>query len=167
MAETQDNNLRSVCRVFSVLSVSAVAFVASGIGFANVGIAGGHGHSAKAVEADSALASDAKIRGLELGEYRIRAYYPVEAQKSTVRFVLHAAVATENFAEAQRVVDSRQHKLRDEVIVATRMTPLALFDEPGLTTFRRRLLVRLRRNIPELTIDDVFVSEFQLSVKSL
>lgn len=167
MAETQDSTLRSVCRVFAVRSVSAVAFIASGIGFANVGFAGGHGHSAKAVEAENEFASDAKIRGLELGEYRIRAYHLVEAQKSTVRFVLHGAVASENFAAAQQVVDNRQHKLRDEVITATRMTPLILFNEPDLTSFRRRLLVRLRRNIPELTIDDVFVSEFQLTVKSL
>jgi hypothetical protein len=113
------------------------------------------------------VASNAKIRGIELGVYRIRAHYPVEAQKSVVRFVLHAAVATEHFAEAERIVEVRRHKLRDEVITATRMTPLTVFDESGLTSFRRRILVRLRRALPELLIDDVYVSDFQLAVKSL
>ena len=141
--------------------------VALGVGVGDVGFAGDHEPQAETVESENDAVSDAKTRGVELGEYRIRAYYPVEAQKSTVRFVLYAEVTTEHFAEAQQVIETRQHKLRDEVITATRMMPLAVFDEPGLTSFRRRILVRLRRTLPELPIDDVFVSDFQLTVTSL
>jgi hypothetical protein len=136
-------------------------------GMSDAGFAESHGHAALTLDAESELAADAKIRGVDLGEYRIRAHYPVESQKSTVRFVLHASIASEKFPEAQAVVENRRHRLRDEVITATRMTPLATFDEPGLTSFRRRILVRLRRTLPELPIDDVFVSDFQLTVKSL
>jgi hypothetical protein len=160
-----------------MISLTSVAYFALGVGGtvlasdhdSDHGSApvDGHGRATATVEFDSELLKDAKIRGLELGEYRIRAYYPVESQKSTVRFVLHAAVASERLAEAERMVENRRHKLRDEVITATRMTPLALFDEPGLTSFRRRILVRLRRMLPELPIDEVFVSDFQLTVKSL
>jgi hypothetical protein len=146
--------------------LALIAF-ALGLAIGDVGFASDHGPAAETSEMESDAASDAKVRGVELGEYRIRAYYPVEAQKSTVRFVLYDAVASEHFAEAQRVVDTRRHKLRDEIITATRMTPLAVFDEAGLTSFRRRILVRLRRTLPELPIDDVYVSDFQLTVKSL
>jgi hypothetical protein len=111
--------------------------------------------------------SGLKTRGIDLGEYRIRAYYPVDAQKSTVRFVLHVAVASEHYDRMQRLADAHEHKLRDQVITATRMSPLAIFDEPGLENFRRRIYLRLRRALPELAIDDVYVSEFQLTVKSL
>jgi hypothetical protein len=128
---------------------------------------GSHHESAADDEAEVEFASDAKTRGVELGEYRIRAYYPVEAQKSTVRFVLYATVPTERFVETNQLVDSRQHKVRDQVITATRMAPLAVFDEPGLESFRRRVLMRLRRALPELQFDDVYVSDFQLTVKSL
>jgi len=158
----QISSKRTVQRQLVVL-ISVVL----GISISEVAFASGHAPTAETIEADSDIALDVKIRGVELGEYKIRAYYPVDAQKSTVRFVLHAAVATERFAEAQQVVETRRHKLRDEVITATRMTPLAVFDEPGLTSFRRRILVRLRRTLPELPIDDVFVSDFQLTVKSL
>jgi hypothetical protein len=147
-------------------AVLAWSTLALGFGVGNVGLAGGHG-PVESVDVDLSVASNAKIRGIELGVYRIRAHYPVEAQKSVVRFVLHAAVATEHFAEAERIVEVRRHKLRDEVITATRMTPLTVFDESGLTSFRRRILVRLRRALPELLIDDVYVSDFQLAVKSL
>jgi hypothetical protein len=144
--------------------LAGAALLAAGGDFA---FAGGHGPAAEPVEADVAAVSDSKIRGIELGAYRIRAYHPVEAQKSTVRFVLHAVVATERFAEAQRIVDERRHKLRDDIITVTRMMPLTTFDEPELASFRRRILVRLRRTLPELPIDDVLVSDFQLTVKSL
>jgi hypothetical protein len=45
--------------------------------------------------------------------------------------------------------------------------PLAEFDEAELKSFRRRILLRLRRAIPELELKDVFVSEFELKVQSL
>jgi hypothetical protein len=132
------------------------------------------GHSSP-TEADSgadphaaaAAAAGVKIRGVELGEYKIRANYPVEAQKSTVTFVLHATVASERYDEARRLVEAHRNRVRDQVITVTRMTPLALLDEPELTSFRRRILMRLRRALPELPIDDVYVSDFQLTVKSL
>jgi hypothetical protein len=104
---------------------------------------------------------------VELGEYRVRANYPVEAQKSTVKFVLFGVVPSEQFDEAQRLMEAHEHRVRDHVITVTRMTPLILFDEPGLASFRRRILLRLRRALPELPIEDVYVSDFQLTVKSL
>ncbi|MEX2307639.1 MAG: hypothetical protein WD738_08610 [Pirellulales bacterium] len=147
----------------AALTSIAVALV---MAFDEVGFASNGAH-AESAEAESDVASDAKVRGIDLGEFRIRSYYPVEAQKSTVRFVMYAGVASEHFAEAQGMVESRRHKIRNEIITATRMAPLAIFEEPGLTNLRRRIMVRLRRTLPELPIDDVFVSDFQLTVKSL
>jgi hypothetical protein len=122
-------------------------------------------------EAEAELVSDdasaSKTRGIELGEFRIRAYYPVQAQKSMVRFVLHATVSGERFAATQRFVQTRRHKIRDQVITATRLVPLVEFDQAELTNFRRRILLRLRRTLPELEIDDVYVSNFELKVQSL
>lgn len=111
--------------------------------------------------------STAEIHGVSLGDYRIRSYHPVDAQKSTVRFTLYATVKDENFAEVQRLVDDHRQKLRDQVITATRLAPLAVFQEPDLAAFRRRILVRLRRAMPDLAIDDLYVSEFDLTIKSL
>ena len=160
--------IRRLCRIVRCL-IPAIT-VAASLGFAAVIFASDHGSAAEhaaAGEVEAGVASDAKIRGVDLGEYKIRAYYPVEAQKSTVRFVLFATVPRERFHETQQLVESRRHKLRDQVITATRMVPLAVFDEPGLESFRRRILMRLRRALPELVIDDVYMSDFQLTVKSL
>jgi hypothetical protein len=64
-------------------------------------------------------------------------------------------------------VEEHRQKLRDQVITATRLAPLAIFEEADLATFRRRILVRLRRALPQLEFDDLYISDFGLQVKSL
>jgi hypothetical protein len=123
-------------------------------------------HDEAEAELESHEADPSKTRGIELGEFRIRAYYPVQAQKSMVRFVLHATVSGERGAATQRLVKHRRHKIRDQVITATRLVPLVEFDQAELNNFRRRILLRLRRTLPELEIDDVYVSNFELKIQS-
>ncbi len=111
--------------------------------------------------------TEPEIRGIKLGEFKIRSDYPAEAQKSTVRFVLYAAVKEDRQADMERVVSHHQEKLRDEIITTTRLTPLGMFEESDLKAFRRRIFIRLHRTVPELVIDDLYISDFGLIVKSL
>lgn len=159
---------RSPSHQFALACVSALASWLSPH-FAQVVLASeqaaGEQHGTPA--AQIADQSQSPIRGASLGEFRIRAYYPVEARRSTVIFTLHAIVASENSSQFNELLENRRHKARDQVIVATRLTPLADFDDPQLTSFRRRILLRLRRMLPELTIDDLYVSDFKLEVRNL
>ena len=84
-----------------------------------------------------------------------------------MRFILYATVKKEEFKTAQRLVEEHRQKIRDLVITATRLAPLIVFQEPDLAAFRRRILVRLRRAMPELAIDELYVSDFDLAIKSL
>jgi len=152
-----------------VLAAAAIAF-----GDVRVCLASGHGAPKKAAEsahgeapAAEQEAADANIGGIKLGEFKIRADYPVEAQKSTVRFVLYAGVSEKKAAEVRHVVEEHQQKIRDQILTTTRLLPLVVFEEPDLATFRRRLLIRLRRVLPELAVDDLHVTDFSLLVKSL
>jgi hypothetical protein len=156
---------RSLKRGLSAVVAASLAMAAGGASLASSHGAASHAEAADELESDEAVAS--KVRGIELGEFRIRAYYPVQAQKSMVRFVLHANVRGERYAETKRLVQNRQHKIRDQVITATRLVPLAELDQADLASFRRRILLRLRRTLPELEISDVYVSNFELKVQSL
>jgi hypothetical protein len=111
--------------------------------------------------------SDVKSSGVKLGEFKIRSDYPAEAQKSTVRFVIYATVAADHLGQLKRLTEEHQQKIRDEIITTTRLTPLGIFQEPNLATFRRRILIRLRRTLPELNIEQLYVSDFGLIVNSL
>jgi hypothetical protein len=146
--------------------VASVAFLALlGNGKLSHAASHGAGHAPSADEIEHA--GDASGRGIELGEYHLRSYYPVEAQKSIIRFVLYATAAPDHLADTRRLVRERRHRIRDQVITATRMVPLNEFDAPDLKSFRRRIHWRLRRALPELMLEDVYVSEFQLKVQSL
>jgi hypothetical protein len=149
---------------FAAIMVALVVRTASG---AQV-----HAESAAAepkAHADSTAVAETKkeIHGISLGDYRIRSHYQIDAQKSIVRFSLFATVNDEHFGEVNRLVDEHRQKLRDLVIMATRLTPLNAFQEPDLVTFRRRILMRLRRALPDLTVEDLYLSEFDLTIKSL
>ena len=122
---------------------------------------------AAAAEANSNADSNAECKGVSLGDFRIRSYYPADAQKSTVRFTLYAAVKADHLAEARKLVEEHREKLRDQILTATRLAPLTVFQEPDLTNFRRRVLVRIRRALPELAVEDLYVSDFDLTIKSL
>lgn len=118
-------------------------------------------------EATTQSSSSDELRGVSFGDFRIRSYYPVDAQKSTVRFTLFAAVKDEDFAQTQRLVEEHRQLLRDQILTATRLAPLLSFQEPDLKTFRRRVLLRVRRALPELQIVELYVSDFDLLIKSL
>jgi hypothetical protein len=153
-------------RARAVAMAWAVVFGCCDAGLASSSHGAAADHSADE-EMDSGDVSPTTLRGIELGEFRIRAYYPVQAQKSMVRFVLHVAVPGDRYSATQRLIKMRRHKVRDQVITATRLVPLADFDNAELKSFRRRILLRLRRTLPELEVDDVYVSNFELKVQSL
>jgi hypothetical protein len=129
--------------------------------------AGNAAHETPSSEPDSVPESKRETHGISIGEFRIRSYYPVDAQKSIVRFALYATVKDEHYKTATRLIEEHREKLRDQIITATRLAPLTVFQEPDLASFRRRILVRLRRALPELTVEDLYVSEFDLTINSL
>ena len=154
-----------------------IAFVAA-VTFCSETFAGGHGaKSAAESHGDGGghgdhgghgeAADNPDCHGILLGEYRIRSYYPVDAQKSTVRFSLYATVKDERFDDTKQLVEENRQKVRDQILVATRLSPLSVFQEPGLETFRRRILIRLRRALPELEISELYFSDFDLTIRSL
>ena len=81
-------------------------------------------------------------------------------------FILHATVKKEDFSTFDHLYRHRKNKVRDQVIVATRLVPIEDYDDPELKKFRRRILLRLRRAMPELPIDEIYISDFALTVEA-
>lgn len=129
----------------------------------------GSTHGGEGVESKAEVpeAKPDEIRGVEIGDFRVRSDYPAEAQKSTVRFKLWVAIRGDKLVAMTHLIDNHRQKIRDEVITSTRLSPLGVFEETDLNSFRRRVLVRLRRSMPELVVADLYISDFGLSVKSL
>jgi hypothetical protein len=165
----------------AILIVAAACWVfAPRCCFASGGGGGGHaapkassgGHGAPAhgaevgEEAYDDLESPTGFRGINLGEYKIRTYRSVSGQKNRVHFTIYARVKNEDVKEFRQLLKNRKIKVRDQVIVATRLVPVEDYDDPEFTKLRRRIQLRLRRTLPELPVDDVYVSEFTLLVET-
>jgi hypothetical protein len=73
-------------------------------------------------------------------------------------------VTKDKLAESQHLLENRLNKMRDQIIVVTRLMPLGDFDDSELKNFRRRILLQLRRILPELSIENVYVSDFNIRV---
>jgi len=106
------------------------------------------------------------VRGVELGEFNIQMFRPIPSRKDHVTFNLYATIREEDFKEFQRLYKRRRHKVRDQIIVATRLVAIEDYDDPELKYFRRRILLRLRRTMPELRIDDIQINDFTLTAQS-
>ena len=124
---------------------------------------GGHGEA----EEEDVVESATGFRGVELGEFNIRTVRSVPARRHEVSFVLFATVKNEEYREFDKLYRPRANKVRDQVITATRLVPIEDYDDPELAQLCRRILLRLRRALPELAIDNVYVSDFHLSVEGI
>jgi hypothetical protein len=128
------------CGLLPLVAAVAVAFAAGAGRVSFASGQGGHGashgshgesHSQKAPQPEKKEdATKSGSNGMQLGEFRIRAYYPAESQKSTASFSLYATVEKEKLSDSQHLLENRLHKLRDQVIVVTRMFPLEDFNDP-------------------------------------
>ncbi len=127
------------------------------------------GGPAQAKPADSlevSAPSDAGDRNIRIGEFQVRTSISVLSRKDTVSFILHVIVKDAEFKTFERLYHNRKIKVRDQIVIATRMVPIEDYDDPRLEQFRRRILLRLRRSLPELPIEEVQLSDFSLAVEA-
>lgn len=123
-------------------------------------------HSEEQEEAPTALPDDDKrLPTYKLGEFVIKNFRPVEQEQFIIRLTVHAEVSRENKAEFEALWPRYQHRLRSQIITATRILAPHEFDDPQLAALRRRIFLRLRRVLPELPIEQIYVSDFSYLVE--
>ena len=103
-------------------------------------------------------------RGIRLGEFVVREYHPIRGDKSTASFTIVASVAAADRERFDNLLVHRRHKVRDQIITATRLIPVSDFDDPQLVNVRRRIRLRLGRTLPELAIQDLLVTDFNFTM---
>jgi len=160
-----------VCSKFcrQLLSALALALTLCGPSVSPARASGGHGGEEAPAEAEAMEVTSESAdgtRAVKLGEFSIRVYHTVSSRKDTVTFILHAIVSKDKFEDFEHFYGIRKNKARDQIVVATRLVPIDDYDDPELKKFRRRILLRLRRSLPELPIEDVRLSDFTLSSES-
>ena len=131
------------------------------------------GCNASRADADAPLtpeeqaAAEAKanqLMGVSLGEFVVRDFHPAEGVRSALRFELYAQVRQADLAKFEAVLVNRRHKLRNQVITASRTAAVSDFDDPELLMIRKRILLRIRRAMPGLPLADVVLTDYEFSL---
>lgn len=100
-----------------------------------------------------------------LGEFVLKDHHPVEQEQVKVFLTLHAEVPHADAARFEKMWPEYEHRVRSQVITATRLVTPLEFDDPELKALLRRIYLRLRRALPELPIEQVYVSDFSYLVE--
>lgn len=141
----------SLALALSLWLMGAEPALASGHG-------GGDGHGQEEAAEDTEPSKSLPTYALE--KIIIKNHRPIEGEQLTIKLMLHIEVAKEDKAEFEALWPQYQHRIRSQVITATRLVPPHEFDDPELKLLRRLIYLRLRRVLPELPVSQVYVSEF-------
>ena len=118
----------------------AIALTFSGPNGQCRAVAAEHAAEHKSAESDSVSEESASgVRAVKLGEFSIRVYHTASSRKDTVSFIVHAAVNKDDFENFERIYSHNQNKVREQILVATRLVPIEDYDDPELKKFRRRI----------------------------
>ncbi len=115
-------------------------------------------------EAEDASDAEASFAAVLLGEFSIRHLRPVENLRVEAEFRLHGTVREENEQRLVGMIAAREHRIRDQVIVAVRSAETFEFDEPELLRLRRRIHFQLSKVIPDGLMRDIYVTDFQCHI---
>lgn len=122
---------------------------------ASASASGGGGHAAPAAEEGPA------IKAVSLGQYLISDLRAIEGAKLRISFELYLDADEEHLHELRELVGAYKHRIRSEVITAIRICEQTDFEEPDLDRMRSRVIARLKRALPELPIEKLYVGAFQ------
>lgn len=96
----------------------------------------------------------------KLGDFHIKNFRPVEREKVRLEFTVWMEIADGQQDRFTAVWNSREHRIRNQIITSARLVPPNEFDDPTLQALRRRIYLRLRRAVPELPLGEVYISDF-------
>lgn len=107
-----------------------------------------------------------ELVGFELGAFVLKDYQPLGDVTTRLIFRAHASVKEDQSELFAKRLENRRHRVREQILIAARLAEPEELQDPSLEKLRRRILLRIRHSLPELPIDEVYLSEFQYFTKN-
>lgn len=102
--------------------------------------------------------------GVFLGKFDLLSHHPSQNETLSLNFSLYATVDEDKRETLDQLVKVHENRLRDQIIIATRLMQLHQLDDPELLVLRRRIQSRLRRVLPQLAMRNIYFNDFQFHV---
>jgi len=124
---------------------------------------------AQEVGADDAAALEQEAEAtrvrptVDLGTFQVKDFRPSQNETLKLSFSIHLALHSSVKDSTVKQLERWQHRLRDQVIVAIRLSETIDFLEPNLSKFRRTISLRVNRALKGLLVSEALLTEFTFS----
>jgi flagellar FliL protein len=100
---------------------------------------------------------------LNLGTIQLMNVEPTQGRTAHMSFDMHLTFASDVDPQVIKNLESWQHRLREQVIVAVRTTDINDFLDPELKRFRKQILYRINRMLKAPLVTDALFANFTFS----
>jgi len=97
---------------------------------------------------------------IDLGMFHVKDLRPARNETDKVSFRIHLALQQSVSPSTVAQLEHWQHRLRNEVLIAIRLTEKTDFLEPNLHKFRRRISLRVNRALKAILVSEALLTEF-------
>lgn len=104
-------------------------------------------------------------RLLSLGTIRLKELRPEKNETIKLSFEVHFLLNPEITDEDFEILETWQHRLRDQVIIAVRTAESNDFREPGLMRLRRIIRFRIEQVLEATIVDSLLLSDYSFSME--
>lgn len=109
---------------------------------------------------DTTAEKEASHPILDLGKFKINDLRPTRNMTAKLTFKLHLAFSKSLTKTQVEKLERWKHRLRDQVIVAIRITEAKEFQEPDLSRFQKKILIRVNRLFQSKIAEEVLLTEY-------
>ncbi len=110
-------------------------------------------------------AAPAVKRLLDLGTIRIKELRPEKNETIKLSFAVHFLLEPTATEEDLATLETWQHRLRDQVIVAVRTAHTNDFREPGLMRLRRIIRFRIEQILKSSMVESLLLSDYSFALE--
>jgi hypothetical protein len=97
---------------------------------------------------------------IDLGMFQVKDLRPSQNETAKIFFSVHLAMHQGVSQSTVKQLERWQHRLRDQVIIAIRLSEAQDFLEPDLAKFRRSISLRVNRVLKALLVSEAMLTEF-------
>jgi len=97
---------------------------------------------------------------IELGLFRVRDYRPTRNETIKMIFQMHIALNESATEQTAKQLKQWKHRLRNQVLIAVRLSERKDFLETDLSKFRHLIQIRINRLLKANLVDEVLLTEF-------
>jgi flagellar FliL protein len=103
---------------------------------------------------------DQPRKEIDLGEFDVSSYQPLSNTTLRISVHLYGTVRPENETELMALIEAKQQRMREQVLVTLRSAEVTDLTDAGLGLIKRKILEKINRTLGKPLLEQIVFSEF-------